>query len=283
MGKSSWNVLWEPLFRGKFDKYMDEISAAWFWARVHKRSSSLGYPEGGFLPFAENLAKKFENMGGKILYKELVEAIHPKKGILEIKTAKKSYNFGKVICTSPSPLFIKIARTLPEEYSKSLLNIRGIGAVNLVISLKRQFLEDGTYWLNMNKKEFPFLAVVEHTNFMDKKNYGGEHVLYVGNYLEHSHDYFKNNEGEMFYEFLPYLQKINKNFKESWVNKYYLFKAYYAQPIFPLNYSKVIPGFKTPINNVYLANMSQVYPWDRGTNYAVELGKKVAMEVLESE
>ena len=28
------------------------------------------------------------------------------------------------------------------------------------------------------------------------------------------------------------------------------------------------------------ASMSHVYPWDRGTNYAVELGRRVAREVL---
>jgi hypothetical protein len=38
----------------------------------------------------------------------------------------------------------------------------------------------------------------------------------------------------------------------------------------------MIPSFKTPLKNVFLANMEQVYPWDRGTNYAVELGQKIA-------
>ena len=281
MGKESRNLLWEPLFSGKFGAYSEEISASWFWARVHKRGSSLGYPDGGFLSFAENLAKHIEDSGGKILYNESVESIYPQNRSLAIKTTKGAYNFDKVICTLPTPLFLKVARTLPDSYVKSLINLKGIGAINLVLSLKKKFLEDGTYWLNMNKKEFPFLSLVEHTNFMDKKYYNEENIVYVGNYLEHSHDYFKKNDEELFFEFFPYLKKINPKFSEKWVNKYYLFKAYFAQPIFPLNYSKVIPGFKTPVEGLYLSNIQQVYPWDRGTNYAVELGQKVANMILE--
>jgi len=33
---------------------------------------------------------------------------------------------------------------------------------------------------------------------------------------------------------------------------------------------------------LYLANMQQVYPWDRGTNYAVEIGEKVVKLVDKS-
>jgi|SRR3989344_596430 len=282
MGDSSWKNLWGPLFKGKFDKYVDEISAAWFWARIKKRSPSLGYPVGGFLSFAEKLSRAVIKHGGNILYQSLVEAIYQEKSKLTIKLANKEYKFDKVICTLPSPLFIKIARVLPKKYVNSLLELKGIGAVNMILSFKKQFLTDGTYWLNIDKRDFPFLAVVEHTNFMDKKYYNNEHLVYIGNYLEHSHEYFKKNEGEIFYEFLPYLKKINPNFSESWVNKYYLFKAFFAQPIYPLNYSKVIPKFETPIAGLYLCNIQQVYPWDRGTNYAVEYGEKVAELVLKS-
>ena len=33
--------------------------------------------------------------------------------------------------------------------------------------------------------------------------------------------------------------------------------------------------------NVFLANIQQVYPWDRGTNYAVELGQKAAKLIVD--
>jgi len=79
---------------------------------------------------------------------------------------------------------------------------------------------------------------------------------------------------------MPYLQKINPDFKKSWIKKAYVFKAPFAQPIIPLNYSKEVPPFETPMEGLYLCNMQQVYPYDRGTNYAVELGEKVAKLIL---
>jgi protoporphyrinogen oxidase len=124
--------------------------------------------------------------------------------------------------------------------------------------------------------DYPFLAVVEHTNFMDKKKYANKNILYVGNYLPHEHKYFKMNEKDLINEFMPYLKKINASFKKKDIEDAYLFKAYFAQPVITLNYSNMLPDIKTPINNLYLANIQQVYPWDRGTNYAVELGQKAA-------
>ena len=146
--------------------------------------------------------------------------------------------------------------------------------------LKKQFLKDGTYWLNVNDK-MPFLIIAEHTNFMDKKYYAGERLVYVGNYLDHSHKYYNYTEKQLLDEFMPYLQKINPEFKKSWVRKAYLFKAYFAQPIIPLNYSKIMPSFETPIAGIYLANLQQTNPYDRGTEYAVANGEKVAEMVLE--
>jgi len=282
-GKTSWEILWRPLFNKKFSKFSSEIPASWFWARIKKRSSSLGYPKGGFASFAKKLDRATKKLGAKFYYDTNVESIRGLSDKIVINTGNKKDMFDKVICTLPSFLFIKVVKNLPEAYKKSLLNLQSIGAVNLILSLKKPFLVDGTYWLNINDLEFPFLAIVEHTNFMSKKYYNNEHLIYVGNYLPHEHEYYKREAEDLVKEFLPYLKKINPDFNKSWINKAYLFKAPFAQPIIPLNYSKILPKLETPIKGLYLANIQQVYPWDRGTNYAVELGEKVAELVIKSQ
>lgn len=280
MGKMSWKTLWGPLFEGKFEKYADEIPASWFWTRINKRTMSLVYPKGGFQTFSQKLEKAAKKYGVVIIYNSPVSTIKKTKAGIEISIGTKKYTFDKVICTLPSPVFIKITDGLPEKYKKKLTSLKGIGAVNMVLSLKHSLLSDGTYWLNINEVKYPFLAVVEHTNFMDKKYYNGEHLVYIGNYLEPSHEFFKKSEKELLDIFVPYLQKINPKFNHSWVKKAYVFKAPFAQPIIPLEYSKKVPPFETPIEGLYLCNMQQVYPYDRGTNYAVELGQKVAKQIL---
>src|SRR3989344_681789 len=283
MGQKSWEVLWEPLFVGKFQRYSSQISAAWFWARIKKRTTSLAYPEGGFFNFAVALDNAVRKNGGRVFYNAKIDSITRKEEKLLLKTGKHIFEFDKIICTLPSPLFVKMTHDLPQNYTDKLLELEGIGAVNLVLSLKKQFLEDGTYWLNINASHFPFIAVVEHTNFVDKKYYNSEHLLYVGNYLPNDHSYYRKEAGDLLREFYPFLKTINPKFDKSWVNRGYVFKAQFAQPIIPLNYSQKVPPFETPIKGLYLCNIQQVYPWDRGTNYAVENAEKVVGLILKSQ
>jgi len=41
-----------------------------------------------------------------------------------------------------------------------------------------------------------------------------------------------------------------------------------------------LPSHRTPLANLYLANTSQIYPEDRGTNYSVRLGNQISDLVL---
>ncbi|OGM19043.1 hypothetical protein A2686_04595 [Candidatus Woesebacteria bacterium RIFCSPHIGHO2_01_FULL_38_10] len=282
MGKKSWEILWKPLFEKKFDCYADQIPASWFWARLKVRSRQLGYPESGFLSFAKHLDRLIHYNKGRIFYKTRIESIKKVKDKLILGSSKESYEFDAVICTLCSQLFIRIAKDLPSNYIKSLMALEGIGAVTLLVSLNRKYLTDDTYWLNVSEAHFPFLAIVEHTNFIDKVNYNDEHLVYIGNYLPYGHRYFSKDAVEIFREFFPYLKTINPKFDKSWVNKLYLFKTPFAQPVVTLNYSQNLPTFKTPVKGLYLCNIQQVYPWDRGTNYAVELGENVTDLVLKS-
>jgi len=275
MGKRSWKVLWEPLFVSKFGKYSTEIPLSWFWARIKKRSAKLGYPVGGFQTFVEAIEKEIRKNRGKINYNSLVESIERKDKRLYLTVNGSRETFDRVICTLPTGEFAKVTKGLPSNYVKKLNQLTGIGAINMILSLKSKFFEDGSYWLSINDK-MPYVAVVEHTNFIDKRNYNNENLLYIGSYMPPNHEYFGKSKEQLLKIYLPYLKKINPRINKLLINKFWLFRDKFAQPIVTLNYSKSIPKMKTPIEGLYLANMQQVYPWDRGTNYAVELGKKVA-------
>lgn len=276
MGTKVWNILWRPLLEGKFGKYYKKVPASWFWARIKKRSKKLGYPEGGFGNLADSLVVKITKLGGECLFDTSINQIEKKGNQFRLKTDKGvEYRFDKVVSTLPTPIFLKITRGLAPGYVKKLSGLKGIGAVNLVLILKQRFLTD-IYWLNINSEDFPFLAVVEHTNYMNRRNYEGDRIIYVGNYLDSTHRYFGKTANQLLEEYLPFLKRINPKFSKGWVKKACVFKTPFAQPVIGLNFSKKIPSIKTPINGLYLANIQQVYPWDRGTNYAVELGEEVA-------
>lgn len=280
MGSTAYKMLWEPLMVNKLGKYAGSVSLAWFWARVYKRTPSLAYPEGGFLKFAQHLQHVIENRGGVFHYEtEVVELSSKIAPVIKFKnTASKkieSKTYDAVVVTTPSFLFKKIAPSLPQTYKNSLGMLKGIGAMNLVLRLKKPFFKDKTYWLSMCDLKSPILAIVEHTNFMDRKHYNNENLVYIGNYMEVTDERFSMSDKKLLELYDSWLKTINPDYKSSIID-FKLFKAPFAQPIIYPKYSKRIPSFITPLKNVYLANIEQVYPWDRGTNYAVELGNKIS-------
>ena len=142
----------------------------------------------------------------------------------------------------------RMAPDLPKEYLQGLLDLKSLGAVVMVLAIKHPLSDKGYYWYNLPKSAgFPFLALVEHTNFLPKENYGGDHLLYCGDYLETDHEYFKLTQEELLERFIPALQRINPEFKPDWVRKSWLFRTNYAQPVPLLDHSKNIPAIQTPI------------------------------------
>ncbi len=282
MGDEAYKMIWEPLFINKFGSFADQVSLAWFWARIKKRTPSLAYPKGGFLEFALAITEKIRELGGKVNFNSEIVMLKRDEGVVlsvREKGEEKIYSeFDRVIVTLPSFLFTKIAPQLPVSYKDRLGKLKGLGATNLVLRLNKQFFLDGTYWLSICDTSSPIMAIVEHTNFMDRAHYNNEHIVYLGNYLPADHPNFLKSKDELLSLYDPYLRKINPGYKKNLID-YKVFKAPFAQPIIPPYYSRMMPKHITPLKGVYLANIEQVYPWDRGTNYAVELGQKVARMV----
>ena len=283
MGQRAYGLLWEPLMKNKLGKYSSDVSLAWFWARIYKRTSSLAYPEGGFLRFAEWIAHEIAQNKGEIYYNSEILNLESKDSpsvtyTNQVHSKVKTEKFDAVIVTLPTSLFIKITPSLPKSYVVKNASLKNIAAVNTILRLSKPLFTDGTYWLSMCDTQSPILAVVEHTNFMDKKHYNNEHLVYLGNYLETSDPRYAMTDKELLKLYDPWIKKINPEYTSSLI-AYKTFHAPFAQPIIYRNYSKNIPSTKTPLKNVYLANIQQVYPWDRGTNYAVELGEKIAHEI----
>lgn len=261
-GKKAWNIIWEPLMSGKFGHFDSQIAASWLWARVHKRTPSLVYIDGGFHTLIAALEKNIKKQGGIIRLNTSIQSVDSK--------------FDRTLITAPTQIAEKI---VPGIATKQSLSIPHLHAQVLILETSQSILEK-TYWLSITDRAFPFLAVVAHTNFMERKHFGGKHITYVGNYLPDGHKYLTMNKSQLLKEFLPYIKKIgNCKFK---IENSFLFTAPYAQPVHQVMYSKKAPTLKTPIKNVYLANMDSIFPWDRGTNYAVELGLSAATAIINS-
>ena len=276
-GKRVYEKMWKPLLVGKFGPFYKDVNMAWMWARLKARTTRLGTFEGGFQKFADLFAEKLRSMSVEIRLGARVESIKREQVQLSVRSDGKSESFDKVLVTTSPNLMAKLSPDLPESYLKGLLELKSMGAVVMVMSLKHQLSKQGYYWFNLPKEAgYPMLALVEHTNFVSKEHFGGDHIVYAGYYLEVGHEYFSMSDEELLERFTPALKKFNPEFERDWVKKVWVFKTNYAQPVPLVNHSRNIPAIETPIEGLYFASMSQVYPWDRGTNFAVEIGRRAA-------
>lgn len=274
-GKQVYEQMWQPLLIGKFASYYKDVNMAWLWARMHARTTRLGTFEGGFQKFADLFADKLREKGVEIRLGTSIKSI--KKDQASGSLSVDGESFDKVLVTTSPSLMAKLCPELPESYLKGLLELKSMGAVVMTLSLKNSLSKEGYYWFNVPKEEgYPFLALVEHTNFVSKEHFGGDHIVYAGDYLELGHEYFEMTDEQLLEKFIPAFEKFNPEFKRDWVKKIWVHKTNYAQPVPLVGHSKNIPAIQTPIDGLYFASMSQVYPWDRGTNFAVEIGRKAA-------
>ncbi len=283
-GERVYNLFWRPMLVGKFgEANLEVVNMAWLWARLHSRTTRLGTFVGGFQAFLDKLAEVVRQQGGEVRLNAAVTGIRknlgksPARWIVE--TAAGAEGYDSVISTSSPALMAHLTPDLPDRYAAQLRNLKSMGAVVMVLTLKQRLTN--YYWHNLPKEAgFPFLALVEHTNYLDAGHYGGDHIIYCGDYLETDHEYFRLSDAELLERYLPGIQRFNPQFDRSWIKQTWVWKAAYAQPVPPLNHSQNIPPLKTPLAGLYFASMSQVYPWDRGTNFAVEIGRKVAGMVM---
>jgi protoporphyrinogen oxidase len=286
-GKKAYETIWAPLMQGKFGVEAPHVSAVWIWnklklrgsSRNEKGSESLVYFGGSFGTFTDALRAALEERGVKILTNTPVKGFETSQGrVTGVRTYDAVHESEAVLSTTPLPTFLDMTPELPTRYSEPARQIRFLGNSCLVLRLKRSL--SSTYWLNVADPAFPFVGIIEHTNLDPKENYDGAHIVYLSKYLPTSEPLF-NLSNEAMYEYCePFIQRIFPEFDRSWVLSHHTWKARYSQPVITKNYSKLIPSFQTPIKGLWLCTMAQVYPEDRGTNYAVRYGRRVAREII---
>ncbi len=289
-GAKIYEQVWRPLLIGKFGPYYQEANMAWMWARLHVRSPRLGYFQGGFQAFIDRLTEVVQSLGGNIMLNAPVRSVVPQTdGRLRVEGDGQAVEVDFCLATTSPALLAQMAADLPHSYLAQLSELKHMGAVVLTLALSRSLMpESKTYWLNIPAvspdsfaNEIPFLALVEHTNYIDRRHYGGDHLIYCGDYVTPDHPYFDMSKEQLERLFVGALPKINAEFTQEWVRKSWLYRARYAQPVPMVNHSERVPPLQTPMPNLLFASMSQVYPWDRGTNYAVEIGRRAAALIIE--
>lgn len=285
-GEQVYRVVWEPLLKGKFGSYAEQVSAVWFWNKLKLRGGSrdkggrecLAYFKGGFVALAEALAGRIRDLGGRIELGAPVSRIEQANGAWEATVPSGVVVSERIVVTTALPLVADMIRNWADKaYVASLERIQYIGNVCLVLELDRPL--SGTYWLNVNDPNFPFVGVIEHTNFEKPATYGGRHIVYLSKYLPHTDRLYSMSADEFLAYSLPYLKTMFPAFDQNWIQKHHLWRARWSQPVVERHYNRLLPEENGPADGFHICSMAQIYPEDRGTNYAIREGTLMAQKI----
>ena len=290
----TFEIIFEPLLRGKFGRYYKDICMPWFWAKIQTRVSSrnkkfdeiLCYPKNSFSLLIKKLENEIQNQGGSIKHNHLITSINTQDNkvssvnYISDNKSKHIENFDAVGSTAPYSILSRLI-TLDKSITKKMNKVQYMSAVVMILILKNPI--SNYYWLSIADKEFPFLGIIEHTNLLPKEKYNNNNIVYITNYVEEDNELLDMNYEEVIEKYTPFIKSINNTFSKDEIIDYKFNKINYAQPIIPINYSSYRIPIKLPVFGLYSANTAQIYPEDRGTNYSVDLGQKVTNIILEDE
>ena len=283
-GKKVYKIVWEPLINSKFSVYAEAVNAVWMWKKLvlrggtrnDKGGEELAYFKGGFGRLAEALAEGVRKHGGEVRYGARVTGMSTTANNIRLLITDGGEVAGAKFLFTPSfPIIADMFQgNASADWLASLRRVRYLGNMCLVLRLKHSLSE--TYWLNVNDPGFPFVGVIEHTNFDKPENYKGSHIAYLSRYLAVEDPVWAYTD-EQYCEFaLGHLKRMFPKMDKSWVIEFAVWRSEHAQPVTERNYSQYVPNQQTPFDNAMISTMAQIYPEDRGTNYAIREGRNAA-------
>jgi protoporphyrinogen oxidase len=279
--KSVFDKIWKPLLISKFGDAYGQIPMSWLWGRVSARGKSrkgsnetLLYINGGFKTLFERL---LDELGGKSIEIKVLNV-----GKIERTGDGFTLNdvfYDKVVYTGPGKCLADIMDFGGEIDHKHKLNdIDYQGVVCAIFVLDRRLSD--YYWLNVVSNEILFSGVIEHTNFQDPANYGGKKIAYLFNYAHRDSQFYKKTDTEILDAYKSQIVKVFPHINEKNILEAYIHRQPFANPIYPLNYTDTKPPYHTPVKNLYLCNMTQIYPEDRNLSNSIRIAKEAADLVL---
>jgi protoporphyrinogen oxidase len=280
-GRESYAKLWRPLLDSKFGDDADGVGGVWIWNKFKLRGStrrglgaeSLGYLRGGFGALYGRLADIILARGGRFLFSEVTSVGAANGGGVSVTAGGERAEYEKVLFTASPSELCRIARLSP-EYAERARALKYKANVCVTLVTKRRLSD--YYWLTVAQPGAPFVVFIEHSNLFPDPSFGGRGYIFLSRYLDPGDALFRAADGEIADAFLNYLGVIFPDFTPGDADAYRVLRAEYAQPVVGLRHSARILPFETTLNGLYIASMSQIYPEDRGQNYALISGRAAA-------
>lgn len=280
-GKRVTKTIWRPMLEIKFGEYAGEVPLAWMIGRMTQRLKSrskgkekLGYLKGSLQRLVDALELRLKELGVKVIKNAPVTEFLLEKGkVVGVKTAQGEFRADKTLVTIPT---VYLAKLIPQEFSEyreKLEKIEYFGAICVVIITQKPLSE--IYWLNVGDPGFEFGGAIEQTNFLPPEEYQGLHLTYLSRYATWGETILYKSDEEIATLFKEQLTSIFPDLEKRGIKEIKVFRTKTAATVCDKNFSHKVPAYRTPIANLYVANMAHVYPDERSVNNSIKVAFNV--------
>jgi protoporphyrinogen oxidase len=290
-GQKTFDNIWRPMLKAKFDGGFDDTPATYIWSRLVRMKSTrgganqkeeAGHLIGGYITLIRAMAERIEAAGGKIHLRCPVQEIVIENGRAQgIYLDQEIRTFNAIVATSQTPIFRRLIPNADQNYQDFLGKTDYLGIICPLLVLDRALTE---YWtLNITDDNIPFTGIIETTSYIDPQYAGGYHLVYLPKYTAPKSHWQQMSDDEIREIWLQNLEDMFPHFNRKWVRYFLVNRARYVEPLHRLNSAHLIPGIKTPVTNLYLATTAQIYPALTNGESVSRHAFQVAQVILETE
>ena len=267
-GRRTYQNIWRPMLRAKFDGGFDNTPATYIWSRLVRMKSTrsgasqkeeAGHLIGGYISLIRAMAERIRAAGGKIHLNVPVEKIvmdqDQVKGLLVGDDIRA---FDLVISTLPPPVLSRMIPDATDEYRDYLARTSYLGIICPLLVLDRPL--SGYWTLNITEDGIPFTGVIETTAYIDPNFVGGHHLVYLPKYTSPDSPLQKMSDDEIKELWLHHLQIMFPDFRHDWIRFFLVHRERFVEPLHEVNQTHLIPSVSTPVKNLYSATTAQIYP-----------------------
>jgi protoporphyrinogen oxidase len=267
-GQRTYENIWQPMLKAKFDGNYADAPATYIWSRLVRMKSTrsgtnqkeeAGHLIGGYATLLRAMADKIEAAGGKIHLRTPVQEVVIEDGrAVGVRINQQSHSFGAVVATVQAPIFGRLIPGASQEYRDFLAKTEYLGVICPLLVLDRPLT--GYWTLNITDDRIPFTGVIETTSYIDPQYVGGNHLVYLPKYIAPGSPWQQKSDEEIREIWLENLQTMFPDFDRRCIRHFLIQRERYVEPLHGLNQTHLIPQLKTPIEGLYLATTAQIYP-----------------------
>lgn len=267
-GQRTFEHIWRPLLKAKFDGGFERTPATYIWARLVRMKSTrgganqkeeAGYIIGGYLTLVKAMAERIEAAGGKVhLHRPVQEVVIEQGRARGVRIGDEIHPYDAVIGTMQTPIFQRLIPGAPQHYHDFLNQRRYLGIVSPLMVLDRPLT--GYWTINMTDDRFPFTGVIETTAYIDPRHVGGYHLVYLPKYTAPDSSLLNASDEEIRETWLSNLERMFPDFDRRSVRYFLVNRERFVEPIHELSSRHLIPPVKTSVEGLYLVTTAQIYP-----------------------